>query len=162
MAFTVLLVGLGLDFAIHLLLHVQERRAAGQSIREALDGAVHEVGPALALAAPTTALAFLSFVPTSFDGIAQLGVIAGVGRFDRLLCLDHLFAGGVVCFTERQTAAIKRRCPGGVPIYRERLHPRDRDNCFVGRCSSVPLAGSAFRCGPNVVAQPQKPLRAGI
>ncbi len=78
-AFTVLLVGLGLDFAIHLLLHVQERRAAGQDIPEALKGALHEVGPALAIAAPTTALAFLSFVPTKFDGIAQLGVIAGAG-----------------------------------------------------------------------------------
>ena len=78
-AFTVLLVGLGLDFAIHLLLHVQERRAAGQEIAEALKGALHEVGPALAIAAPTTALAFLSFVPTKFDGIAQLGIIAGAG-----------------------------------------------------------------------------------
>ena len=78
-AFTVLLVGLGLDFAIHLLLHVQERRVAGQENKEALKGALHEVGPALALAAPTTALAFLSFVPTRFDGIAQLGVIAGAG-----------------------------------------------------------------------------------
>lgn len=78
-AFTVLLVGLGLDFAIHLLLHVQERRAAGQEIAVALKGALHEVGPALAIAAPTTALAFLSFVPTKFDGIAQLGVIAGAG-----------------------------------------------------------------------------------
>jgi len=78
-AFTVLLVGLGLDFAIHLLLHVQERRVDGQNNAEALKGALHEVGPALALAAPTTALAFLSFVPTKFDGIAQLGVIAGAG-----------------------------------------------------------------------------------
>ena len=78
-AFTVLLVGLGLDFAIHLLLHVQERRVDGQPNPEALKGALHEVGPALALAAPTTALAFLSFVPTKFDGIAQLGVIAGAG-----------------------------------------------------------------------------------
>ncbi|MEO1253169.1 MAG: MMPL family transporter [Pseudomonadota bacterium] len=78
-AFTVLLVGLGLDFAIHFLLHVQERRVAGQSNRDALKGAIHEVGPAIALAAPTTALAFLSFVPTRFDGIAQLGVIAGGG-----------------------------------------------------------------------------------
>ncbi len=78
-AFTVLLVGLGLDFAIHLLLHVQERRVDGQNNKEALKGALHEVGPALALAAPTTALAFLSFVPTKFDGIAQLGVIAGAG-----------------------------------------------------------------------------------
>ncbi len=78
-AFTVLLIGLGLDFAIHLLLHVQERRDDGQSNAEALKGALHEVGPALALAAPTTALAFFSFVPTKFDGIAQLGVIAGAG-----------------------------------------------------------------------------------
>ena len=78
-AFTVLLIGLGLDFAIHLLLHIQERRVAGQENGAALRGALHEVGPALALAAPTTALAFLSFVPTQFDGIAQLGVIAGAG-----------------------------------------------------------------------------------
>ncbi len=78
-AFTVLLIGLGLDFAIHLLLHIQERRVDGQTNAEALKGALHEVGPALALAAPTTALAFLSFVPTKFDGIAQLGVIAGAG-----------------------------------------------------------------------------------
>lgn len=78
-AFTVLLVGLGLDFAIHLLLHIQERRAAGENNAAALKGALHEVGPALALAAPTTALAFLSFVPTQFNGIAQLGVIAGAG-----------------------------------------------------------------------------------
>ena len=48
-------------------------------IRIALKGAVREVGPALGLAAPTTALAFLSFVPTQFNGIAQLGIIAGVG-----------------------------------------------------------------------------------
>ena len=78
-AFTVLLVGLGLDFAIHLLLHIQERRADGQSNDEAIKGALHEVGPALAIAAPTTALAFLSFVPTEFNGIAQLGMIAGAG-----------------------------------------------------------------------------------
>jgi len=78
-AFTVLLIGLGLDFAIHLLLHVQERRSDGQDMAAALRGALHEVGPALALAAPTTALAFFSFIPTRFTGIAQLGVIAGVG-----------------------------------------------------------------------------------
>ncbi|MEO0399402.1 MAG: MMPL family transporter [Pseudomonadota bacterium] len=80
-AFTVLLVGLGLDFAIHLLLHVQERRGAGQSIRRSLRGAVHNVGAALALAAPTTAIGFFAFIPTRFDGIAQLGLIAGVGVF---------------------------------------------------------------------------------
>ncbi|MEX0643732.1 MAG: MMPL family transporter [Parvularculaceae bacterium] len=78
-AFTVLLTGLGLDFAIHLLLHIDERRAGGQKARQALRGSMHELGPGLFMAATTTALAFFSFVPTDFDGIAQLGVIAGVG-----------------------------------------------------------------------------------
>lgn len=78
-AFTVLLVGLGLDFAIHLLLHIQERRAEGEDTKHALRGTMHDLGPALVLAAVTTALAFLSFVPTAFDGIAQLGLIAGAG-----------------------------------------------------------------------------------
>lgn len=78
-AFTVLLVGLGIDYAIHLLLHFQERRSNGQPTPTALKGAVHDVGVGLALASLTTALGFLAFVPTNFHGIAQLGVIAGAG-----------------------------------------------------------------------------------
>ena len=89
-AFTVLLVGLGLDFAIHLLLHIQERRADGQKTKRALKGAIHEVGPALALAAPTTALAFLSFVPTEFDGIAQLGRYRRRRRTHRIFCFSYI------------------------------------------------------------------------
>ncbi len=78
-AFTVLLIGLGLDFSIHLLLHIQEHRGKGSSLPVALKSTMREVGSAMVLAAPTTALAFFSFLPTSFDGIAQLGAVAGVG-----------------------------------------------------------------------------------
>ena len=78
-AFTVLLIGLGLDFFIHLLLHVQEYRSRGLDRRVALNSTMREIGGAMALAAPTTSLAFFSFLPTSFAGIAQLGAVAGVG-----------------------------------------------------------------------------------
>ncbi|HXI87115.1 MAG TPA: MMPL family transporter [Parvularculaceae bacterium] len=78
-AFTVLLTGLGLEFAIHLLLHIEERRALGQTTRQALRGSMHESGVGIFLAATTTTLGFFSFIPTKFVGIAQLGVIAGVG-----------------------------------------------------------------------------------
>jgi len=78
-AFAVLLIGLGLDFAIHILLHAEEEIAGGLSPRRALLRSVREIGGALALAAPTTALAFFSFIPTRFVGMAQLGLIAGVG-----------------------------------------------------------------------------------
>ncbi len=97
-AFTVLLIGLGLDFAIHLLLHVQERRNDGQDNAIALKGAMHEVGPAIALAAPTTALAFLSFMPTKFDGIAQLGEIAGAGVVIAFIVTVTFLPAALACF----------------------------------------------------------------
>lgn len=80
-AFTVLLIGLGIDFAIHLVLQYREQRHHGAGHEAALEGAVGEVGVALALAALTTAVAFFAFVPTDFVGMAQLGVISGTGVF---------------------------------------------------------------------------------
>ena len=109
-AFTVLLIGLGLDFAIHLLLHIEERRAAGQTTADALKGGIHEVGPAMALAAPTTALAFLSFVPTKFDGIAQLGIIAGVGVMIAFLVSITFLPAVLAMFPTRKS----RRASGRV------------------------------------------------
>jgi len=78
-AFVVLLVGLGVDFSIHLALHLEALRSAGAPLDQALRRTARDIGGALALTAPTTALAFFAFTPTRFDGIAQLGVVAGLG-----------------------------------------------------------------------------------
>jgi len=78
-AFTVLLIGLGIDFAIHLTLYYRERINAGGDHAGAMTGALTAVGPALALAMLTTSVAFFAFVPTRFVGMAQLGIISGVG-----------------------------------------------------------------------------------
>lgn len=78
-AFIILLGGLGHEFSIHMLLSFQERRDAGQGVSAALSGTMREIGPALALAAGMTAIGFFAFIPTAFVGIAQLGLIAGVG-----------------------------------------------------------------------------------
>ena len=78
-AFTVLMVGLGVDFAIHLLMHLQGQRRGGLSIPATFYRSSRKMGTALVLTAPSTALAFLSFVPTKFVGIAQLGVVASIG-----------------------------------------------------------------------------------
>lgn len=78
-AFAVLMVGLGADFAIHLLVHMRDERSRGHEPRAAAYRTVRTIGTALALTAPTTALAFFSFAPTEFIGMNQLGVIAGLG-----------------------------------------------------------------------------------
>lgn len=78
-AFAVLLIGLGIDFSIHLALHVQEERSKGQTSTQALQKTSKHIGTALVLCAPTSALAFFAFAPTKFVGMAQLGIISGVG-----------------------------------------------------------------------------------
>ena len=78
-AFVVLLIGLGIDFVIHLTMDILDRMSDGKERAEALRLALHDIGPALFLAVVTTVLAFLSFVPTDFQGMAQLGIISSAG-----------------------------------------------------------------------------------
>ncbi len=78
-AFAVLFIGLGIDYAVHVVLRFAEHRAKGETGPDAAVSAVRKTGPALALCTVTTALAFLAFTPTDFVGMAQLGIIAAGG-----------------------------------------------------------------------------------
>ncbi len=78
-AFAVLFIGLGVDFGIHLCMRFQELREAGAHPDEALEASARGVGSSLMLCAATTSVGFFAFVPTDFVGVAELGVIAGVG-----------------------------------------------------------------------------------
>lgn len=72
-AFAVLFIGLAVDFSIHYTLRVRELGGG----REAIGDAGGSVGPSLALGALAAAIGFLSFLPTDYRGLAELGIIAG-------------------------------------------------------------------------------------
>ncbi|MAE93243.1 MAG: hopanoid biosynthesis-associated RND transporter HpnN, partial [Deltaproteobacteria bacterium] len=80
-AFAVLFIGLGVDFAIHLGLHVLEERRRGRDHEASFVAAVQQVGPALVLCSVSTAIGFFAFVPTDYKGVAELGLISGTGMF---------------------------------------------------------------------------------
>ena len=80
-AFAVLFIGLSIDFAIHLCVRLREEMQRRASTREAVCAAAESVGGSLILCATTTAIAFLSFLPTDYLGVAELGLIAGAGMF---------------------------------------------------------------------------------
>ncbi|NWG72541.1 MAG: MMPL family transporter [Parvularculaceae bacterium] len=111
-AFTVLLTGLGLDFAIHLLLHLQDHRFAGHETPRALRASLREVGSGLFLAAITTSIAFFSFIPTKFEGIAQLGIIAGAGVLIAL-AVSVTFVPAALGVYPKSSAGRKFRSGGG-------------------------------------------------
>jgi hopanoid biosynthesis associated RND transporter like protein HpnN len=78
-AFMVLFFGLGVDFGTHLgLRHLEEARK-GVPFQEALRLAMVGEGPGIGLSALCAALAFLSFVPTSYVGLAEFGIISALG-----------------------------------------------------------------------------------
>jgi len=84
-AFAVLYIGLGIDFAIHLLLRFREEKLSITDSSHALQMAITHIFKSLILCAITTAIGFYSFIPTDYLGVAELGWIAGSGMFISLI-----------------------------------------------------------------------------
>ncbi|BCX81539.1 conserved hypothetical protein [Methylomarinovum caldicuralii] len=80
-AFAVLYIGMGVDYATHLALRYREYLLEDRTPGEALWHSVKSVSPALLLCALTTALALYAFIPTPYQGISELGLIAGSSMF---------------------------------------------------------------------------------
>ena len=78
-AFGVLFIGLAVDFSIQFSVRYRDQRYRLGTLPAALRGAGESIGPALILAAGATAIGFLSFVPTQYTGIRELGWITGCG-----------------------------------------------------------------------------------
>ena len=77
--FAVLFVGLGVDFGLQFSVRYRAERHANDNLREALIEAGRRAGAPLTLAALATAAGFLSFLPTVYKGVSELGLIAGAG-----------------------------------------------------------------------------------
>ena len=78
-AFAVLFVGLGVDFGIQYSVRYRSERFKNDDLEAALVHAAERSAVPLSLAAMATAAGFLSFLPTDYKGISELGKIAGVG-----------------------------------------------------------------------------------
>ena len=84
-AFIPLFVGLGVDFGIQLSVRFNAERLEGADTARALQNAAQALGAPLALAAGAVFLGFGAFLPTDYIGIAELGIIAGIGMIVALL-----------------------------------------------------------------------------
>jgi uncharacterized protein len=78
-AFAVLFVGIGVDFGIQFAVRYRAERYVIDELRIALANAAKYAGVPLTLAAAAAAAGFLSFLPTDYQGLSELGRIAGAG-----------------------------------------------------------------------------------
>ena len=112
-AFTVLYIGLGVDYAIHYCLRYRELRFEGMDNLNAIQEASRNVGGSLFLCAVTTAIGFFAFLPTDFKGVAQLGLISGSGIFISLIITMTLLPAllGIMPFTSFGSRDLKEVSP---------------------------------------------------
>ncbi len=87
LTFPVLLFGLGVDYAIHLLSGYSEQRRAGLGPEAALQATFDLLGAGMLTGALTTALAFLVMLMSSFYGLQDMGFTAGAGVLLALLSM---------------------------------------------------------------------------
>src|SRR5215468_2632224 len=79
LAFFVLFIGLGVDFAIQFSIRYRAERHERLKLADALQSSALKAGVPLTLAAAATAIGFSSFLPTAYRGLSDLGQIAGIG-----------------------------------------------------------------------------------
>lgn len=75
----ILILGLGIDYSIHLIMRYREERMEGKGIEKGVSNTIIFVGEALLLATITTMIAFLSNLTSTLQPISEFGVLAAVG-----------------------------------------------------------------------------------
>jgi predicted RND superfamily exporter protein len=121
----ILLIGLGVDYSIHVTTRYRDEISEGASVDRAIARSVRTVGVALVLATVTTAVGFLTNLTNEIPALREFGLLAAVGI--------------VVSFVLMLTF---------VPAVRELLDRRAERN---GRLDREALIGGEARALPRLI-----------
>ncbi len=105
----VILLGLGIDFSIHLISGFTERRAAGDDIAQSMEATFLKSGKGIITGAGTTACAFLTLVISHSRGMKEMGLVTGIGLL-AILFATLFFLPTLLVFRERR---LERKREGG-------------------------------------------------
>lgn len=78
-AFAVMFIGIAVDFSIQFGIRYRDQHYAEPHHGLAMANTASVIAVPLTMAAASTALGFLAFIPTAYRGVSELGMIAGVG-----------------------------------------------------------------------------------
>ena len=97
----VILIGLGIDFSIHMITGFTEGRSLGKQVRAAMEETFLKSGKGILTGGLTTCIAFLTLSISSSRGMKELGVIAGGGLI-AILIVTFLFLPSLLVLREHQ------------------------------------------------------------
>ncbi len=106
----VILLGLGIDFSIHLISGITEWRALGESIPSALEKTFLKSGKGVITGALTTACAFLTLIISHSRGMKEMGLVMGFGLL-AILAATLIFLPAMLVLRERRLNRRQDRSP---------------------------------------------------
>jgi hopanoid biosynthesis associated RND transporter like protein HpnN len=77
--FAVILIGLGIDYSIHIISVYGERRVIDKNAVTAMEETLVRSGPGIITGALTTAAAFFALAISVTQGIKEMGIVLGIG-----------------------------------------------------------------------------------
>ena len=114
--FAPILVGIAIDFGVHLIARYEEELQRGRSAEAAMEKAMVLTGQGIFTGALTTAGAFMAMWLTNFKGIQEMGIICGGGM---MICLVPMLTLLPALLVGERRKAIEPQ-PGAVD-YRQRI-----------------------------------------
>jgi uncharacterized protein len=143
----VLLIGLGVDYGIHLTSRYREEIGNGHDVDGAIGRAIGTVGVALALATVTTAIGFLTNIFNPVPALKDFGVLSAVGIVVSFL-LMLTFVPAARTLLDRRAQTGNRLPTDGMGSSSERILPRiiEKSSILAER-APVPTLIVAFILG---------------
>lgn len=96
--FAVILLGLGIDFGIHLISNYDDFRLSGQTPADAMRRTMSTGGTPILLGGITTACAFFALAVSEAPAIFEFGIVAGIGVLITLITMLLLLPAMILAF----------------------------------------------------------------
>lgn len=103
------LLGLGIDFSVHVVTRFQEERSRGTDIEEAVSTMFGATGVAVIIGGVTTSLAFFTLLVGDTQGVSEFGVASGLGVLLTLVAIFLTLPALLVILERRRAKAGSRQ-----------------------------------------------------
>lgn len=141
-----LIVGLGVDYAVHISRRYQEGLLSGKSIDESISISIRKVGSALFLAFATTVVAFMSNIVSDVPPIREFGIMCAIGiTYAYVLAITFYPAIRIVVDRRRGgQASAPKPTPGIDKVMRRAANLVEERPAPIMALSLVLVVGSLF------------------
>lgn len=125
--FGVILLGLGIDFSIHIIASFTEMRALGKSLEEAMREGLLKSGKGIMTGAITTSCAFFALMIGDSRLMSELGLVTGIGLLAVAVATFTLLPALLII---RERRMEKRKVKKGIT---PQIEPKEISFLFLGR-----------------------------